>query len=51
MTAQRHAIKLTDLTRRLSHTVAAAPGLSDVWVTAETSDVRSSGGHCYMKIN
>ena len=50
MTAQRHAIKLTDLTRRLSHTVAAAPGLSDVWVTAETSDVRSSGGHCYMEL-
>lgn len=30
--------------------MSATPGLTDVWVTAETSDVRSSGGHCYMEL-
>lgn len=44
------AIPLADLCRRITRAMAAAPGLTDVWVTAETSDVRTSGGHCYMEL-
>lgn len=34
----------------LGDTIRMAPGLHGVWVTAELSDVRISGGHCYMEI-
>lgn len=30
--------------------ILAAPQLRNVWVTAELSDVRTSGGHCYMEL-
>ena len=30
--------------------VSGTPGLSNVWVVAETSDLRLSGGHCYMEL-
>lgn len=43
-------IPLSELTRRLGAAVATAPGTHEVWVTAETSDVRTSGGHCYMEL-
>lgn len=49
MTA-RKAITLAELCGRLGRAVAAAQGLDGVWITAETSDVRSSGGHCYMEL-
>lgn len=44
------AISLLELNRRLTSAIAVAPGLQGVWITAETSDVRSSGGHCYMEL-
>ena len=44
------AISLEELTRRITRSLATAPGLSDVWIVAETSDLRSSGGHCYMEL-
>lgn len=44
------AISLLELNRRVGAALAIAPGLDNVWVTAETSDVRSSGGHCYMEL-
>ncbi len=44
------AITLLQLNERVTATLAATPSLSGVWVTAETSDVRSSGGHCYMEL-
>lgn len=44
------AITLQQLNERISDAVAVAPGLSQVWVVAETSDVRVSGGHCYMEL-
>ncbi len=47
---QRQAISLEELTRRVTRSLAAAPGLDGVWITAETSDVRTSGGHCYMEL-
>lgn len=52
MTPQANAetLSLAQLTRRISSALAVAPGLNNVWVTAETSDVRTSGGHCYMEL-
>ena len=44
------ALTLLELTRRISRAVASAPGLTGVWVTAETSDLRVAGGHCYMEL-
>lgn len=43
------AITLLDLTRRLAAAVSDA-AICDVWITAETSDLRCSGGHCYMEL-
>lgn len=47
--SQIPAITLLDLTRRIASAVAEA-SICDVWVTAETSDLRCSGGHCYMEL-
>lgn len=44
------AVPLAEFNRRLAGAVKATPGLSGVWVVAETSDVRVSGGHCYMEL-
>lgn len=44
------AITITDLNQRLSNAIAVAPDVRNVWVTGETSDVRSSGGHCYLEL-
>ena len=43
-------ISLLELNRRISGAINLAPGLTDVWITAETSDLRVSGGHCYMEL-
>lgn len=43
------AITLTQLNRRIAAQLTV-PSLHDVWVTAELSDFRSSGGHCYMEL-
>lgn len=43
-------LTLLQLNRRIGSALAAAPGMADVWVVAETSDVRCSGGHCYMEL-
>ena len=44
------ALPLSALTRRIAGALASTPGLTGVWVTAETSDLRCSGGHCYMEL-
>ncbi len=44
------AITLLELNRRITSAISVSPGLQSVWVTAETSDVRTSGGHCYMEL-
>ena len=44
------AITLLELNRRVARALTAAPGLSGIWVTGETSDLRVSGGHCYMEL-
>ena len=43
------AISLSEFNRRIGAAMAA-PELRGVWVTAETVDVRTSGGHMYMEL-
>lgn len=42
-------ITLEEFTARIAGAVNGAPGLTGVWVVAETSDVRRSG-HCYLEL-
>lgn len=44
------AISLLQLNSRVSATIASDNGLQNVWVTAETGDLRVSGGHCYLEL-
>lgn len=46
----RQAIPLAELCRRITRVMSVTPGLTNVWLTAETSDLRVSGGHCYMEL-
>lgn len=43
------AITVYELGRRIAGALQT-PALTDVWVMAELSDVRQSGGHCYMEL-
>ena len=47
---QSEAISLLELNGRISSALNSAPSLSNVWIIAETSDVRLSNGHCYMEL-
>lgn len=47
---QNRALSLLDLNRRVGSVLSAAPGLNNVWVAAETSDLRCSGPHCYLEL-
>lgn len=44
------SLTLLELNRLVSRALASTPGLNNVWITAETSDLRVSGGHCYMEL-
>lgn len=44
------AITLLQLSERVVNAIATTPGMANTWVVAETSDVRSSGGHCYLEL-
>lgn len=46
----RNAITLLQLNTLIQKVVSATPGIHDVWITAETSDVRTSGPHCYLQL-
>lgn len=50
LTGIPRAITLLQLTRQISHAISIDPLLQGVWVTAELSDVRVNGGHCYMEL-
>ncbi|MDE6655299.1 MAG: exodeoxyribonuclease VII large subunit [Muribaculaceae bacterium] len=41
---------LQQFTTRLSRIVASDSYVQNVWITAETYDVRTSGGHCYLEL-
>lgn len=44
------SISLLELNRRIEYALGATPGLANVWVTGETSDLRLSGPHCYLEL-
>lgn len=44
------AISLLELNRRVGALLSSAPGINNVWVTGETSDLRCSGPHCYLEL-
>ena len=43
-------IPLSRFTSAITNALVTAPDLSGAWVIAELSDVRLSGGHCYMEL-
>lgn len=43
-------VPLSRLTELISRAVSSSPDLVSAWVTAELSDVRIAGGHCYMEL-
>lgn len=43
-------ITLSALTRLVSATLHTAPGLQNVWVTAEIGNLAVRGGHCYLEL-
>lgn len=45
-----HAVPLSQLNKLIAQVINLQPDLQDVWVTAETSDLRVSGGHCYLEL-
>lgn len=47
---ESEAISLAELNMRVASAINRSEGLREVWITAETSDVRTSGGHCYMEL-
>ncbi len=46
----RNALSLLQLNTLVREAVSAAAGIHDVWITAETSDMRLSGPHCYLQL-
>ena len=46
----QESLTVLQLNQRLSDAIATTPGLRNVWVVGETSDLRVSGGHCYMEL-
>lgn len=44
------AISLLELNRRVGAVLSSAPGINNLWVTGETSDLRCSGPHCYLEL-
>lgn len=47
--SEDRAISLGALTARIAGRLAT-PELRDVWTVAEASDMRTSGGHCYLEL-
>ena len=44
------ALTLSQLSRYVAQAISREPVLLGTWVTAEISDLSSSGGHCYMTL-
>ncbi len=44
------SISLSQLQQVLGNTLRSNTNLQNVWVTAELSDLRVAGGHCYMEL-
>ena len=43
-------LRLSEFTMMVGGAIRSVPALQSAWVTAELSDVRVSGGHCYMEL-
>ena len=43
-------VSLREFTVALGNAIRTQPALQGAWVRAELSDVRYSGGHCYMEL-
>lgn len=50
MTGPKEYYSLLQLQELLRDLVGACPMSKNVWIVAELSDVRESGGHCYMEL-
>lgn len=50
MEQPRQAMSLLQYTTWLGNAIRRAPELYGCWIVAELSDVRMSGGHCYMEL-
>jgi exodeoxyribonuclease VII large subunit len=44
------SLTVSQFSQRLSAAIAASPGVRNVWVVGETSDLRVTGGHCYLEL-
>jgi exodeoxyribonuclease VII large subunit len=47
---ENQALTVSQYSQRLSDAIASSPGVRNVWVVGETSDLRLSGGHCYLEL-
>jgi exodeoxyribonuclease VII large subunit len=47
---KNQALTVSQYSQRLSDAIASSPGVRNVWVVGETSDLRLSGGHCYLEL-
>ncbi len=47
---QMRTLRLSEFTMMVGGAIRSVPALQSAWVTAELSDVRVSGGHCYMEL-
>ena len=47
---EQKALTVKELGTLISNAIAIEPRLTNVWVVGETSDVRVSGGHCYLEL-
>lgn len=45
-----NSLTLSQLQQLISNVINLEPGLRNVWVQAEFSDLRVAGGHCYMEL-
>lgn len=48
--SQTRPFTLSEIAARISADLARDADLRNVWITAETADVRCSGGHCYLEL-
>ena len=48
--AAEAGITLSSLQQLIANSIRMTPGVQNVWVRAEFSDLRMAGGHCYMEL-
>lgn len=48
MSSETPTFSLLRLAQELKYAIDSSPILRDIWITAEVSDLRNSGGHTYM---